>query len=132
MLISKNGLLIIVLIAAGLGAILEHQLYKHPQFSQSKDEQSKQENNVVTIIKERKAADGSSTVETKIVDKTKKSETSSEMLVISMLPNWMVYGTVNLNRSYGLGMQRRILGNLFIGAYGDTEQRFGASLGYLF
>lgn len=131
MLINYRNLALLVFISAVVGAVIERS-YSGPIIVKQEQDKAATQNNITTVIKEKKSAGGSTITETTIVDRTKKEELHSELVRAAPATNWALYGMVGVDRSYGLGVQRRILGNIFIGGYADTNQRLGVSLGILF
>ncbi len=121
---------VLMLVASAcLGGYIEQRVSGEGVSSSS--EESKTKNNIVTVIKERVLKDGTKETDTIITDRSKKTE--EQTLTIAAPPkDWMLAATVNDERSYGLSVQRRILGNIFLGAFADTNARFGASLGLQF
>lgn len=64
---------------------------------------------------------------------------SKETIKDSTKPNWLIAGTAGvsfankgLDSSYGIHVQRRILGPIFIGVYGNTTNQYGISAGLEF
>lgn len=105
----------------------------------SKDTESEkiQENSdVTTIIKERVEPDGTTTRTTKIKDKsTKTKETETTKVVTRTQYKVQVMYGLDLNTKipvYGVGVERRILGNISAGVWGLTNKTVGASLSYEF
>lgn len=87
---------------------------------------------VVTTIKERR--DGSK--ETRIVERRTKKSQRSEVRVIK--PQWSVgvqadsEAITGGNGTYTFRVERRVLGDLYIGGYGSTDKEYGVSLSYQF
>ncbi len=77
--------------------------------------------------------DGSKVVTTTTKDKT-KLDTRNETKINK--PNWKVSGLVGLNTDrktvYGATIDRRIVGNVFVGAWATTEKTGGISIGLEF
>lgn len=73
-----------------------------------------------------------------IVDHTQKVDTSSKTVVLAPVPpNWLVSATAttglkSIEPVYGVNVNRRILGPLFIGGLADTKGNVGVSLGMEF
>lgn len=65
-------------------------------------------------------------------------EARTETKVDNKKPDWMFAVTAGISadrdaeRTYGLSVQRRILGPVFLGAYGDTGKNVGISVGLEF
>lgn len=73
---------------------------------------------------------------TTTIDHTKRLEVDSKTTTQSIPKNWLVSGSYATDRTlepiYGLQVQRRVLGNLFIGASGNTKGVIGLSIGMEF
>jgi hypothetical protein len=99
------------------------------------------QDHIVTVVKEVDRPDGTKEITTTKDDNSVKKDTSisqSEDKKAVVQPNWMVSGGVGLNfdgtmdRVYQLNVQRRILGPVFVGAYGTTKSEVGLSIGFEF
>lgn len=93
-------------------------------------------NNIVTVTHTIKENDGTVDVTTTTTDHSQKIETDSKTAV-QIQPNWLVSGTYGidihtLQPAYGLQVNRRILGPVFIGALLNTRGDVGLSLGFEF
>jgi hypothetical protein len=118
------------------------------KFVQSKSEVKTQivdhvvtQDHVVTVVKEVDHPDGTKEITTTKDDTSVKHDTSvtnKDDIKAKPLPNWMVSGGVGLtfdgtvDRVYKAEIQRRILGPVFIGAYGTTKSEVGLSVGFEF
>lgn len=139
---GKMVLAVILLLALGYGM----GRYVQPAKIETKVEQVVKEVEVVkkdVVIKERivKQKDGTEITERTTEDRStettdKKSESSSSTVVINKKPDWRVnaLGAVNVDRkaSYGLQVERRILGNISAGVFGLTDKTVGLSVGMEF
>ncbi len=89
------------------------------------------------IVKEEKRPDGTVVKE---VTTTKKKETTTKgtsIKIVENKPDWKASALVgyNLDKSamvYGASVDRRILGNIFVGAWGTTDKQVGLSVGMEF
>lgn len=107
--------------------------------------------NKVTIKFVKILPDGTKTIETKTydsseieileknnLDQTKDTKTviDKEKLVEFQKGDWMfsfgVKSDLGFNPAYGVFINRRILGPFYLGAFGFTDQTFGASAGIIF
>jgi type II secretory pathway pseudopilin PulG len=67
-------------------------------------------------------------------NKDSDTKSSSSTITTYSKPQWRAQGLAGLNLSnvstpiYGLGVERRILGPIFVGAYGKTNSEAGLSL----
>lgn len=139
---AKIGLVGLLLLALGYGL----GRYIQPAKIETKIEQVVKEVEVVKkdiVIKERiiKQKDGTEITERTTEDKSsattdKKSESSSSTVVTNKKPDWRVnaLGALNKDRdiTYGLQVERRILGNISAGVYGMTDTTIGLSIGMEF
>ena len=89
----------------------------------------------VTVVIEK--PDGSK--ETKIIEERNTFKETNrdhkQVEKVSFKPQWGVYGSGSVTRServYTLGVDRRILGGLFVGIYGRSDSEFGLNLRYEF
>lgn len=115
--------------------------YAQPAKVQIKTEQVVKEvevvkKDVVIVEKEIKRPDGTIEKERKIVDKssetTKKDSESKSDTKISR-PDWKVQATAGMaafrgEMIYGIGIERRILGPIAVGAFGQTNGVVGLSV----
>lgn len=77
---------------------------------------------VVTVIKEIVRPDGTKETVTTITDKTKEtskkdSKSESSTVIVYAKPQWRVQSSSSLetNPKFGLGLERRVLGSVFMG-----------------
>ena len=88
---------------------------------------------VVTVTKYEQRPDGSSTTTTVTTDKSKESATKSQTVSAAPLPQWMIGATVQQYNAataptYGLTVQRRMLGPVWLGVAADTNKTVSASI----
>lgn len=102
------------------------------------EEKERIKKDVVTIVKEVIKKDGSKEIVTIIEDKTVVDKSKSET-VKNAKPQWKVIGVIKNDIShltnkpdYGIVVERRILGPVFLGAYADTKSNVGVSVGFEF
>lgn len=114
MSIKMSALIAVIAFIAGIAV-------SRFQFPSEVKEETKQ-NDVVTIIKEVIRPDGTKEVDTRIVDRTK--EVIKE--VQYKKPDWRIQGGVGVHLAsslvpvYSVGVERRILGPMWLGAGADT------------
>jgi hypothetical protein len=139
---AKIGLIGLILLALGYGL----GRYIQPAKIETKIEQVVKEVEVVKkdiVVKERiiKQKDGTEITERTTEDRStettdKKSESSSSTVVTNKKPDWRInaLGALNKDRdiTYGLQVERRILGNISAGVYGMTDKTIGLSVGMEF
>jgi len=90
---------------------------------------------LVTVTKEVTRPDGTKEKETTVTDKT-KTEQKSETTVQNKLHDWRASGMVGIGVNampmYGVSIERRIISNVFVGAWGLTNATVGVSVGLEF
>lgn len=135
----KNVAIIVfiaALISFGIGAKVASKVTTETKVVEVEKEVIKRD--VVTQIKVITRPDGTKEESTTITDKTTEDKSSSKQSESKTAPNWHVSaGTKasvnNLNElSYTLNVDRRILGNLFVGASVSTDKQVGLSIGMEF
>lgn len=94
--------------------------------------------NVVTEIKEIKHPDGTTETDTKITDLTNTvnkntSDSKSESTTTYSKPQWKVQALLSTQVSqfgpvYGIDVEKRILGPISAGVWGNVDKKFGASV----
>lgn len=135
MRVSKWGFIGIVIASAIVGALLERAYTAREKLAYEATEKEKTRNDIVTIIDEKTDKEGGTSRRTVIVDKsrtdTKKKE-SLEIVKTEPPKDWLLYGGITQSQVYSIGVQRRILGPIFLGVSADTKSQFGASVGILF
>jgi hypothetical protein len=92
---------------------------------------------VRTIIKEQTKPDGSSTKETIIVDNSKEVSTKKSEQTITKKKDWFVAAGVeatsrSLNPIYRIEVNRRVLGDVYVGVSGRTDGLIGLQIGFSF
>jgi len=93
---------------------------------------------IQTVIKERIKPDGTKEIETVIVDHTKEASTKTLEQVVTKKNDWYVAAGAEaqlskLNEpSYKLEVNRRIIGDVFVGATVNTQGAFGLQVGFQF
>lgn len=93
---------------------------------------------VVTVVKEVVRPDGTKESTTTIVDRSKEtSDSKSTEIKIAARPQWFfqvgaITKSLTDKPDYSLGINRRILGPLFIGANYTTNNNFGLTIGMEF
>ncbi len=126
MQIPPKLLTTIVIGSVLLGCIIQKQLTpKNIDKVQDKTQEQS-----TTTIHEHKNADGSSDIDTKIVDA--KKEQHSETSISTSQPDWFIAASSSINEIYGLSVSRRILGPIYIGVYGRTDKEVGLNVGMQF
>jgi hypothetical protein len=98
----------------------------------------------ITVTKEIKKPDGTTEIDTTITDKDVETTTiadvkKTEETITNLKPQWNVRGLVGVSSFnfanpmvYGLNIERRIIGPIFVGAWGTTDKSAGLSIGLEF
>jgi hypothetical protein len=99
-------------------------------------EKEVQSNNVVTVTREVIKPDGTKVLESTVTDKTKLLKEASKVVVVGK-PNWHISGGVERNgltapNVYSLQVERRVLGELFLGVKASSDSSVGVVVGYSF
>lgn len=133
--IPPRLLFCIILASAIAGSWLQRSITSTDKLKETVQEKTETNNDVVTTIKE--SANGER--ETIIVDHTKSTEDKRLDLAITHnepSKDWIIIGGAGLsNRQrqvYMLGIERRVLGPAYIGAWVTTTKEYGLSLAFQF
>jgi len=123
--------LILCIVCALVGAGLNSYMRAPVTVVQTKVVEKVVNRDVVKVVKQTKAPDGTVVTETVVTDKSTAETNSATSKAISVpAPNWLVGATYAINsQSYGLAVQRRIAGPIF--AHVSVEQSGAASIGLL-
>lgn len=111
---SLKVVAILCVVSMIIGAIVT-KMYSSTEKEEVKDK-------IVTVIKEHKNSDGSSDTETRTVE-NKKDTTTTNVIPSS----WLATGLYDF-KSYGVQVQRRILGPVWAGGYVKTNGEFGLAV----
>ena len=129
---------LIISFAVGIlvGGYIIYKFYPNVKKQIEIQEKEVVRNDIRTIVKEVIRPDGSKETTTEIVDKTKKIYDNKINYAESKL-DWLISANIakkNFKNSdiYGLQIQRRILGPIFIGLTGNTNKEYGISVGFEF
>lgn len=92
---------------------------------------------IQTVVKTVTLPNGNTESTTTITDHTIKTDIQNKELTIVKAKDWLVSGSVDSNFKldtpmYGLQVQRRILGPVFVGGLLDTKGNVGLSVGMEF
>lgn len=121
--------IVLILISLAAGAYIEH---KYVGAVKSTDETTTS-NNIITKIKEKQNKDGTIEKDITIIDKSKKEE---KITVTTMPPSWLIQGGIGLDKGlttvYTVSLSKRVLGPIYLGIWGSTQQALGASIGLQF
>lgn len=136
---TTKAILILVLITAVTSAALTHFYFPQVQIKTVEVERDVVHNDIQTVVVTKKLPTGEIDSTTTIVDHSNKVETDSKTTqVASIPPNWLVVGTASVtginfaNPAYGVQVNRRILGPIFVNATVNTKGELGLGLGMEF
>lgn len=120
-----TGLLVVFAVGVGVGR------YYIPT---NKSQSSESENSSETTERETKNPDGT-VIKERIVKKIEYRNNTT--VVESKKPDWRALGLAgysfdNNKPVYGAAIERRVLGSVFVGAYGTTNKEVGLTVGYEF
>jgi hypothetical protein len=144
--IQLKYLAAIVLVAMACGAALSHQFMPREVTKTQLVDHDVIKDHVVTVTKEIVRKDGSKEIDTTVVDDKKenevKKETISDVKPIPMpQPQWFVTAGAGLdatslgnlaNPVYNASVNRRIIGPVYVGVWGNTRSQVGVQLGLEF
>ncbi len=86
---------------------------------------------VVTVVKEVVKPDGTKETTTTTEDKSVVN-TKKEKEIITQKADWFVAAGVSRDKVYTLEVNRRIIGDVFVGAYTTTNNEIGLKVGFEF
>lgn len=130
------GIYTVVIAALAIGAT--KRLWPSIETQVKVEEKEVIKKDVRTIIKERTNTDGSSTKETIIVDNSKESSTKKFEQITVKKHDWFVVAGAEArlselaNPSYKFEVNRRIIGDIYIGATANTRGSVGLQIGFSF
>lgn len=144
--IQLKYLAAIVIVAMACGAALTRQFAPREVTKTQLVDHDVIKDHVVTVTKEIVRPDGSKEIDTTVVDDKKqddvKKETITDVKPIPQLkPQWFATVGAGLDASslrdlsnpvYNLGVNRRILGPIYLGAWANTKSQVGIQLGLEF
>lgn len=142
MQLQYKTLAIIVTVAMALGGFIANRYTSNREVIKTQViDHTITQDHVVTIVKEIDRPDGSKERTTTIDDSSIKNNTSvskTEDKKASLPPNWLVTGGVGLELSgipsmvYQVGVSKRILGPIFVGAWGAKGRDISGGLSATF
>lgn len=137
MMMGLKTVLILCLISAALAAAITEQFF--PKTRTVEVQHDVIHNDIQTIVKTVKLPSGEIDSTTTIVDHTKRVDTDTRTAISATIPpNWFVAVNANVIKTdfvtpaYGVQVNRRILGPIFVGAQLNTRGEYGLSLGMEF
>lgn len=135
---NYRNLAIYSLVLIALTITATKRLWPTVQSSTKIEEREVVKKDVQTVIKEVVKPDGTKETTTTIVDHSKESSKKTLEQVIAKKNDWFVAAGVearlnNLNEpSYKIEVNRRILGDIFVGATANTQGTLGLQVGFTF
>lgn len=118
-----------VLIGFGLGT----QIFPKIKEKTVEVEVEKVVKDIVTVTKIVTRPDGTKEEVTTVTDKTKENKEVSKVQIFTK-PDWHISanGTVTSNPVYGVQIERRVLGDVFLGAGYNTDNKITINIGMEF
>lgn len=139
MQVNLKVLAIYTLVVAGLAVGVTKRLWPTVETQVKVEEKEVIKKDVRTVIKERVNADGSVDKETVIVDNSKESTTKKFEQKTFKQNDWFVAVGARANSLselanpiYQLEVNRRILGDIYLGANVATDKSVGLQVGFSF
>lgn len=135
MQISYKALALIIVAAAMVGGYIENAVTAKSKTKLTDKETETTDKNVTTIIKEHDNKDGSADKTTTIVDHSKIDQNTTIVnTTITTTPpkDWILEAGYDIQQTYRFGINRRILGPIYLGAFGDTKSNIGVSVAIQF
>jgi hypothetical protein len=146
MTIQLKYLAAIVIVAMAAGAALTRQFAPREVIKTQLVDHDVIKDHVVTVTKEIVNKDGSKEIDTTVVDDKKENDVKKETVVDSkpipqLKPQWFVTAGAGLdvtslgnmaNPVYSGSVNRRILGPIYLGVWGNTRSQVGVQLGLEF
>jgi hypothetical protein len=128
----KNSI-IIAAVALLIGFGLGSQLFPKIKEKTVEVEVEKVVKDIVTVTKVITRPDGTKEELTTVTDKTKENREATSVKILSK-PDWHISanGTVIGNSTYGIQIERRVLGDVFVGAGYNTDNKINVSVGIEF
>jgi hypothetical protein len=130
------GIYTLVIIALSVG--ITKRLWPTIQSSTKIEEREVVRKDVQTVIKEVVRPDGTKETSTTIIDRSKESSKKTLEQLVTKKNDWFVAAGAeaklnNLNeQTYKLEVNRRVLGDIFMGATVNTKGVVGLQLGFTF
>lgn len=138
MQVTLKSVAIYTLVIAALTVSATKYMWPTVQTQVKVEEKEVIKRDVRTVIKERTRPDGTTEKETVIVDNSKESSTKTFEQKIMKKNDWFVAAGVearNLqfnNPIYRVEVNRRVLGDIFIGVSANTDRSLGVQVGFSF
>ena len=130
------GIYTLVIVALSVG--ITKRLWPTTQSSTKIEEREVVKKDVQTVIKEVVRPDGTKETVTTIVDHSKESSKKTLEQLVMKQNDWFVAAGAEArlnelnNPIYKLEVNRRILGDVYVGATANTQGTFGLQIGFSF
>lgn len=134
--IPPKLVVVIVLASAIVGGVIERGVSKKDETKTVEKEVVK--NKIITKIVEKYHMDGSVDRDIVIDDGSViERDKKTDIIIASKPSDWYIHGSAGirahyLERVYSLGVDRRILGPIWLGIYGNTQEEVGLRIGMQF
>lgn len=130
---------VLLLVTATVSAALTRFYFPQVQVKTVEVEKDVIHNNIQTVVVTKKLPSGEVDSTTTIVDHTNKVDTDNKTSEIAKIPpNWLIVANASVtgidfvNPAYGVQVNRRIFGPIFINASANTKGEVGLGLGMEF
>lgn len=128
---SKKTVFVLCLVSASLASYATKKMY--PDVKKEVVERVVSKDKIVTVTKEVVRPDGTRETDTiKTEDKLQVKDNSTLITEVRQSDWHISLGYTLKQQVYQLGVERRILGPLFLGAYGRSDKSLGVSLSFEF
>ena len=129
------GIYTLVIVALSVG--ITKRLWPTIQSSTKIEEREVVKKDVQTVIKEVVRPDGTKETITTIVDKSKENSSKSLQQLITKKNDWFVAAGAEMKLKdmqpvYKLEVNRRVLGDIFVGGTVNTQGSLGLQVGFTF
>jgi len=138
MQVTLKSVAIYTLVIAALAVVATKYMWPTVQTQVKVEEKEVIKKDVRTIIKERTRPDGTTEKETLIVDNSRESSTKIFEQKTVKKKDWFVAGGVEArnfqfnNPIYRVEVNRRVLGDVYVGVSANTEGSLGVQIGFSF
>lgn len=136
---TAKEILILCLVVSGVSVASTRYLFPQIRVKTVEVEKDVVHNDIQTVVKTVTLPSGEVDSTTTTVDHSQKIETDSKTSQIATIPpNWLVNGFVStdslniVNPAYGIQVNRRILGPVFIGSLLSSKGQAGLTIGLEF
>lgn len=118
------GILLAIVLGYGVG-----RLSAPEKLVEVEKEVIKERRDVVTVYKEVKRPDGTVEKESTTVDKSQYDSARESSKTVETRSQWLVSAIAFKDNKYGAKVDRRIVGNIFLGLYADVDKNRNTNVG---